>query len=69
MHNPDATAILKTLIEGREPGSLEPLPTGSVVHHADVLRAMLAAVGARLQRMRLLSPEDRLTRGGFGAEP
>ncbi len=125
MHNPDATAILKTLIEGREPGSLEPLPTGSVVHRADVLRAMLAAVAAlervkgrtrrraalpdntgrtwtaeedsrlvtafkagetptaiaerhgrtlraieaRLQRMGLLSPEDRLTRGGFGAEP
>ena len=125
MHNPDATAILKTLIEGREPGSLEPLPAGSVVHRADVLRAMLAAVAAlermegrtrrraalpdntgrtwtaeedsrlvtafkagetptaiaerhgrtlraieaRLQRMVLLSPEARLTRGGFGAEP
>jgi RNA polymerase sigma-70 factor (ECF subfamily) len=125
MHNPDATAILKTLIEGREPGSLEPLPAGSVVHRADVLRAMLAAVAAlervegrtrrraalpdntgrtwtaeesgrlvtafkageapsaiaerhgrtlraieaRLQRMGLLAPEDRQTRGGFGAEP
>lgn len=125
MHNPDATAILKTLIEGREPDSLEPLPPGSVVHRADVLRAMLAAVAAlermegrtrrraalpdntgrtwtaeedsrlvtafkageapsaiaerhgrtlraieaRLQRMGLLAPEDRQTRGGFGAEP
>jgi RNA polymerase sigma-70 factor (ECF subfamily) len=125
MHNPDATMILKTLIEGREPGSLEPLPAGSVIHRADVLRAMLAAVAAlervdirtkrraalpdnagctwtaeedsrlvaafkagespqaiakrhsrtlraieaRLQRMGLLAPEDRVTRGGFGGEP
>ena len=125
MHTPEATAILKTLIEGREPGSLEPLPAGSVAHRADVLRALLAAVAAlervevrtrrraalpdntgrtwsaeedsrlvtafkagetptaiagrhsrtlraieaRLQRMGLLAPEDRLTRGGFGAEP
>ena len=125
MQNPDATAILKALIEGREPGSLEPLPAGSVVHRADVLRALLAgvtaleqvevrtrrraalpdnaghtwtaeedsrlmaafkagespqaiaerhsrtlrAIEARLQRMGLLNPEDRVTRGGFGAEP
>ena len=125
MHTPEATAILRTLIDGREPGSLEPLPAGSVAHRADVLRALLAAVAAlermevrikrraalpdntgrtwsaeeasrlvaafkagetptaiaerhsrtlraieaRLQRMGLLAPEDRLTRGGFGAEP
>ena len=125
MQNPDATAILKTLIEGREPGSLEPLPAGSVAHRADVLRALLAAVAAleqvevrsrrraalpdnagrpwtaeedsrlvtafkagespqaiaerhsrtlraieaRLQRMGLLDPEDRVTRGGFTSEP
>ena len=125
MHTPEATAILKTLIEGREPGSLEPLPAGSVAHRADVLRALFAAVAAlervevrtrrraalpdnagrtwnaeedsrlvaafkagetpqaiaerhsrtlraieaRLQRMGLLAPEDRLTRGGFGSEP
>ena len=125
MQNPDATVILKTLIEGREPGSLEPLPADSVAHRADVLRALLAAVAAlervefrsrrraalpdnagrawtaeednrlatafkagespqaiakrhsrtlraieaRLQRMGLLNPEDRVTRGGFGSEP
>ena len=125
MQNPDATAILKTVIEGREPGSLEPLPAGSVAHRADVLRALLAAVAAleqvevrsrrraalpdnagrpwtaeedsrlvtafkagespqaiaernsrtlraieaRLQRMGLLDPEDRVTRGGFTSEP
>ena len=125
MHNPDATTILKALIEGREPNSLEPLPAGSIVHRADVLRALLAgvaalervevrtkrraalpdnagrtwsaeedsrlvtafkageppqaiaerhsrtlrAIEARLQRMGLLAPEDRVTRGGFGSEP
>ena len=125
MHNPDATTILKALIEGREPSSLEPLPAGSIVHRADVLRALLAgvaalervevrtkrraalpdnagrtwsaeedsrlvtafkagespqaiaeghsrtlrAIEARLQRMGLLAPEDRVTRGGFGSEP
>ncbi len=125
MHSPEATTILKTLIEGREPGSLEPLPADSVAHRADVLRALLAAVAAlerveirtkrrsalpdhtgrtwsaeedsrlaaafkagetpnaiaerhrrtlraieaRLQRMGLLAPEDRVTRGGFGSEP
>jgi len=125
MHTPEASAILKTLIEGREPGSLEPLPAGSVAHRADVLRALFAAVAAlervevrtrrraalpdntgrtwsaeedsrlvmafkagetptaiaerhsrtlraieaRLQRMGLLAPEDRVTRGGFGVEP
>ena len=125
MHSPEATAILKTLIEGRDPGSLEPLPADSVAHRADVLRALLAAVAAlervevrtrrraalpnntgrtwsaeedsrlaaafkagetpttiaerhrrtlraieaRLQRMGLLAPEDRVTRGGFGSEP
>ena len=46
MHNPDATTILKALIEGREPNSLEPLPAGSIVHRADVLRALLAGVAA-----------------------
>ena len=125
MHNPDATTILKALIEGHEPNSLEPLPAGSIVHRADVLRALLAgvaalervevrtkrraalpdnagrtwsaeedsrlvtafkageppqviaerhsrtlrAIEARLQRMGLLAPEDRVTRGGFGSEP
>jgi hypothetical protein len=46
MQRPDAAAILKALIEGREPDSPEPLPDGSVVHRADVLRALLAAVAA-----------------------
>ena len=46
MQCPDAKAILKALIEGCEPGSREPLPAGSVVHRADVLRALLAGVAA-----------------------
>lgn len=46
MRNRDATTLLKALIEGREPGSLEPLPAGSVVHRAGVLRALLAGVAA-----------------------
>ena len=54
MQSPDATAILKTLIEGREPGSLEPLPAGSVVHRAEVLRALLAGVAA-LQQVEIRS--------------
>ena len=29
----------------------------------------LRAIEARQQRMGLLNPEDRVTRGGFGAEP
>ena len=54
MQSPDATAILKSLIEGREPGSLEPLPAGSVVHRAEVLRALLAGVAA-LQQVEIRS--------------
>ena len=125
MQCPDAKAILKALIEGCEPGSREPLPAGSVVHRADVLRALLAgvaaleqvdtrtrrraalpgnagrawsaeedarlaeafkasdspkglaakhhrtlrAIEARLQRIGLLDPEARTTRGGFPSEP
>ena len=46
MQRPDAAAILKALIQGRDPDSPEPLPDGSVVHRADVLRALLAAVAA-----------------------
>ena len=46
MQCPDATAILKALIEGREPHSHEPLPAGSVIHRAEVLRALLAGVAA-----------------------
>lgn len=42
----DATAILKSLIEGRHPGSGEPLPSDCVVHDSTVLRALLAGVNA-----------------------
>ena len=46
MQCPDAKAILNALIEGCVPSSREPLPAGSVVHRADVLRALLAGVAA-----------------------
>lgn len=60
MDNFEAMLVLKSLIEGREPGSAEKLPAGSVVHRVDVLRALLTAVtaleraAARVQRRALL---------------
>ena len=42
----DARSILKTLIDGREPGSGEALPSNCVIHRADVLRALLAGLSA-----------------------
>jgi hypothetical protein len=46
MPNIDARSVLKTLIEGREPDSGEPLPSECVIHRADVLRALLAGLSA-----------------------
>ncbi len=46
MPNTDARLVLKTLIEGREPGSGEPLPSDCVIHRANVLRALLAGLSA-----------------------
>lgn len=60
MQNTDARSVLKTLIEGREPGSGGPLPSDCVIHRADVLRALLAGLSAieqqvaRAQRRALL---------------
>jgi len=39
-------AILTSLIQGCDPLSGEPLPRDCIVHRADVLRALLAALGA-----------------------
>lgn len=39
-------AILTTLIQGCDPASGEPLPRDCVVHRTDVLRALLAGLGA-----------------------
>lgn len=38
--------MLMSLIEGRNPRSGEQLPSECVVHHSDVLRALLLGVGA-----------------------
>ena len=39
-------AILTTLIRGCDPQSGEPLPRDCVIHRTDVLRALLASLGA-----------------------
>lgn len=39
-------AILTTLIQGCDPVSGEPLPRDCIIHRTDVLRALLAGVGA-----------------------
>lgn len=60
MNYREATLVIKILIDGREPESGQLLPAGSVVHRADVLRALLTAVTAleqaeaRVQRRALL---------------
>lgn len=124
MQHTEAKTILMSLIEGRNPGSEEQLPSECVVHHSDVIRALLLGVGAidvadarakrraalptnvghdwttreeeqlrsefaakeplnviaarhgrtlraieaRLQRMELITVEQRTTRGGFTSE-
>lgn len=58
--NAAAASVLQALIEGHEPGSEVPLPSESVIHRADVMRALLTAVTAldraeaRAQRRALL---------------
>ena len=44
MQTEDAREVLKTLVEGVDPVTGLPLPRGTVVHHANVIRALLAAV-------------------------
>jgi hypothetical protein len=39
-------SILTTLIQGCDPVSGEPLPRDCIIHRTDVLRALLAGVGA-----------------------
>lgn len=39
-------AILTTLIQGCDPVSREPLPRDCIIHRTDVLRALLAGLGA-----------------------
>ena len=46
MQHSEARTILLSLIEGRNPRSGEQLPSECVVHHSDVLRALLLGVGA-----------------------
>lgn len=46
MQHTEAREILVSLIEGREPGSGESLPSDCVVHRPDVIRALLVGVGA-----------------------
>ena len=60
MKNAAAASVLQALIEGHEPASEVPLPSECVIHRADVMRALLAAVTAldraevRAQRRALL---------------
>lgn len=46
MHNTETKSILKSLIEGRDPGSGDQLPPECVVHRPAVLRALLAGFDA-----------------------
>lgn len=46
MLHTEARSILVSLIEGRKPDSGEALPGECVVHHPDVIRALLVGVGA-----------------------
>lgn len=46
MQHTEARSILVSLIEGRKPASGEALPSDCVVHHPDVIRALLLGVGA-----------------------
>lgn len=45
-NNTQARAILTTLIQGCDPQSGEPLPGDCIIHRTDVLRALLAGLGA-----------------------
>jgi hypothetical protein len=45
-NNTQSRAILTTLIQGCDPQSGEPLPSDCVIHRTDVLRALLAGLGA-----------------------
>ncbi|MGH8144218.1 MAG: hypothetical protein ACREU2_17100 [Steroidobacteraceae bacterium] len=46
MQHTEARAILASLVEGRHPVSRENLPSDCVVHHSDVIRALLVGLGA-----------------------
>src|SRR5579883_2468510 len=42
----DAREILQTLVQGFDPSTGAELPAGTVVHQAEVIRALLAAIAA-----------------------
>jgi DNA-binding NarL/FixJ family response regulator len=46
MPHTDPRKILKALIAGQDPESAEPLPKESVLHQAEVIRALLAGLDA-----------------------
>jgi hypothetical protein len=50
MNTKQASQILSALIQGIDPATGEPLPAEGVLHRANVLRAMLAAVEALEQQ-------------------
>lgn len=83
MDHTQARQILTSLVEGFLPGSNEPIPTDSIVHQSDVLRAMLLSISvldsaiARLKRRALLPdnvgrswtvPEQERLRAEFRAK-
>lgn len=46
MNHCEARQILMSSVEGRRPGSEEPLSSDCVIHQAEVLRAMLVSIEA-----------------------
>ena len=44
MEPPEAREILMFLVAGHKPGSAEPLPSDCIIHHADVLRALMLGI-------------------------
>jgi hypothetical protein len=46
MQNTQPRLILKSLIEGRDPISGEPIQSECVIHRSDILRALLAGLSA-----------------------
>ncbi len=58
-----ARQILESLVQGYDPVTGEPLPAGTVVQRAEVIRALLAGIGAieadvRRSRRRAQLPEN-----------
>jgi len=60
-----ARQILQALVQGVDPLTGEELPTGTILQHADVLRALLAGVGA-LEQMAARAQRSAQLPGNVG---